>query len=502
MAPRSTDVLVLGSGIAGLSAALGAAREGASVTVATKATQPQGASTWWAQGGIAVARTAPEAFKSDIAAASSGTSDPAALDVLVRHADRAVRDVLIDTLGVGFDTADGDAFDYGREAAHSADRILHVDASTGRHIHVPFLHHLADHERVAIRGDTAAVDLLRDGDAVVGARLESDGEVVPWTAGATVVATGGIGALYGRSTNPDGATGDGIAMAHRAGADTADLEYVQFHPTVCVASGDPFLVSEAVRGEGAVLRDAHGKRFMPDVHEAAELAPRDVVARAVERAHERTGEVVLDVSPLDFEETFPDLAALCDGHDVNPSPGIPVVPAEHFLCGGIAVDTRGRTSLDRLYAVGECARTGVHGANRLASTSLLEGLVWGLRAGNDAAGRRPVEVAGASPKTASGDDVSPERLRGGFRAIRRVLDAHVGLRRTADGLRTAVDRLKTLATRIGAEQDPDARSGMELRSALTVARLVARSALANEGSVGCHYRVDASDADVASDATI
>jgi L-aspartate oxidase len=398
MALRSTDVLVLGSGIAGLSAALGAAREGASVTVATKATRPEGTSTWWAQGGIAVARTAPDAFKSDIAAASSGTSDPAALDVLVRHADRAVRDVLIDTLGVGFDTGDDDSYDYGREAAHSADRILHVDASTGRHIHVPFLDHLADHERVEIRDDTAAVELLRDDAAVVGARLEHDGTIVPWAAGATVVATGGIGALYGRSTNPDGATGDGIAMAHRVGADTADLEYVQFHPTVCVASGDPFLVSEAVRGEGAVLRDAHGERFMPAVHEDAELAPRDVVARAVERAHERTGEVVLDVSPLDFGETFPDLAALCREHGVDPSTGIPVVPAEHFLCGGIDVDTRGRASLDRLYAVGECARTGVHGANRLASTSLLEGLVWGLRAGADAAGRRPVEVSEPPPE--------------------------------------------------------------------------------------------------------
>jgi len=498
MVPRSTDVLVLGSGIAGLSAALGAAREGASVTVATKATRPEGASTWWAQGGIAVARTAPDAFKSDIAAASSGTSDPAALDVLVRHADRAVRDVLIDTLGVGFDTEADDSFDYGREAAHSADRILHVDASTGRHIHVPFLDHLAAHERVEIRDDTAAVELLRDDGAVVGARLEHDGAVVPWTAGATVVATGGIGALYGRSTNPDGATGDGIAMAARVGADTADLEYVQFHPTVCVASGDPFLVSEAVRGEGAVLRDAHGDRFMPAVHEDAELAPRDVVARAVEHAHERTGEVVLDVSPLDFEETFPDLAALCDEHGVNPSTGIPVVPAEHFLCGGIDVDTRGRASLDRLYAVGECARTGVHGANRLASTSLLEGLVWGLRAGADAADRRPVEVSEASLKTASGVDASPERLHRAFRTTRRVMDDHVSLRRSAEGLRTAIDRLESVAAGIDAEGGPLPRSQTELRSAATVALRIARSALANERSVGCHYRVDAPGADVAS----
>jgi len=499
MALRSTDVLVLGSGIAGLSAALGAAREGASVTVATKATRPEGASTWWAQGGIAVARTAPEVFKEDIDAASSGTSDPDALDVLVRHADRVVRDVLLDTLGVDFDTGEGGAsFDYGREAAHSADRILHVDASTGRHIHVPFLNYLVDHERVAIRDDTAAVELLRDGEAVIGARLESDGRIMSWTAGATVVATGGIGALYGRSTNPDGATGDGIAMAVRAGADTADLEYVQFHPTVCVASGAPFLVSEAVRGEGAVLRDAHGERFMLEVHEDAELAPRDVVARAVEHAHERTGEVVLDVSPLDFENTFPDLAALCDEHGVDPSTGIPVVPAEHFLCGGIDVDTRGRASLARLYAVGECARTGVHGANRLASTSLLEGLVWGLRAGADAAGRRPVEAADATGNDTGGDDPDLERIRGGFRSIRRVMDDHVSLRRSADGLRTAIDRLQAVAAGIDGEDRPLSRSRMELRSAAHVALLVARAALANERSVGCHYRLDAPGADVSS----
>ena len=491
MAPRSTDVLVLGSGIAGLSAALGAARDGASVTVATKATRPEGASTWWAQGGIAVARRAPEAFKEDIDAASSGTSDPEALDVLVRHADAAVRDVLIDTLGVGFDTGgDGATFDYGREAAHSADRILHVDASTGRHIHVPFLNYLADHDRVEIRDDTAAVALLRDGSEVGGALLEADGTLAPWRAGATVVATGGIGALYGQSTNPAGATGDGVAMAVRAGADTADMEYVQFHPTVCVASGDPFLVSEAVRGEGAVLRNAHGERFMPEVHEDAELAPRDVVARAVEAEHERTGEVVLDVSPLDFEETFPDLAALCAEHDVDPGTGIPVVPAEHFLCGGVDVDTRGRASLDRLYAVGECARTGVHGANRLASTSLLEGLVWGLRAGRHAAAH-PGPAAPTTEAAPRRADAAADRVRAGFRTVRRVMDAHVGLRRSAEGLRRAVSTLREVNEEVEATPTPQSRPLAELRAAATVGLLIARSALEHEQSVGCHYRVDA-----------
>jgi len=491
MATHTTDVLVLGSGIAGLSAALGAARHGAAVTLATKATRPEGASTWWAQGGIAVARKAPEAFKQDIDAASSGTSDPDALDVLVQHADRAVRDVLIDTLEVGFDTGGNDsAFDYGREAAHSADRILHVDASTGRHIHIPFLNHLAAHERVTIHDDTAATELLRDGDAVTGALLESGGERAAWTAGATVVATGGIGALYGKSTNPGGATGDGIAMAVRAGADTADMEYVQFHPTVCVANGDPFLVSEAVRGEGALLRNAHGDRFMPDYHEDAELAPRDVVARAVEREHENTGQVVLDVSPLDFAGTFPDLMALCDDNGVDPTDGIPVVPAEHFLCGGIDVDTHGRASLDRLYAVGECARTGVHGANRLASTSLLEGLVWGLRAGADAAGRTPGAPPARTP-TGAPAEIRGDRVQDAFEAVRRAMDAHVSLRRSADGLRQALDTIRSV-TPDTAPHAPAPRAAAELQSACAVGRLIAEAALANDHSVGCHYRLDAS----------
>jgi len=496
MANRTTDVLVLGSGIAGLSAALGAARRGARVTVATKATRPDGASTWWAQGGIAVARANPALFKRDIAVASSHTADPDALDILTRHADDAVRDVLIDTLGVDFD-ADDAGFDFGREAAHSDDRILHVDASTGRHIHVPFLNYLADHDRVTIQEDTAALDLWTQDGAVVGAWLERDGALVPHAAGATILATGGIGALYGHSTNPDGATGDGIAMALRAGADTADLEFVQFHPTVCIADGEPFLVSEAVRGEGAVLCNAHGARFMTEVHEDAELAPRDVVARAVAREHDRTGEVVLDVSPFDFAGTFPDLATLCDEHGVAPSTGIPVVPAEHFLCGGVDVTTEGRASLPRLYAVGECARTGVHGANRLASTSLLEGLVWGLRAGADAVGRSspPTPSRSAEPVPLS-NAPPPPSAAAVYDRLHTIMDEHVALRRTPEGLQHALASLRSLTERVDAMTNTHGRSPplAELRSACSVAQAITAAAVANPTSVGCHYITDGAHA--------
>lgn len=499
MSNSVTDVLVVGSGIAGLSAALGAARKGVRVTVATKASRPDGASTWWAQGGIAVARRNPTQLKEDIEAASSGTSDPEAVDVLVQHADAAVRDVLIDTLEVDFDTrADGHSFDFGREAAHSADRILHVDASTGKYVHRPFLRYLAEHEHVQIWNGVAALDLLTTDRGVEGAVVQQDERMYGVSAGATILATGGVGALYPRSTNPAGATGDGIAMAVRAGAETRDMEYVQFHPTVCVVDGTPFLVSEAVRGEGALLRNANGERFMPEIHPDAELASRDVVARAVEQEHQATGEVVLDVSPVAFETDFPDLAALCEKHGVDWTSGIPVVPAEHFLCGGIDVDTCGRSSLDRLYAVGECARTGVHGANRLASTSLLEGLVWGLRAGQAAATHRPGRPHSASVPSRV-DPPSREVLGSIYDRIQRIMGEHVGLRRRATGLQAAQRTLTDVKRQLDVwEQYGTARDLRELRSACSVALEITNAAATNETSIGCHYMVEESTSDAVS----
>jgi len=540
---ETVDVLVVGSGIAGLAAGLGAAREGGEVLVATKATRPEGASSWWAQGGIAVARDDPTQLKEDILAASDGTADPDAVEVLVENANAAVREVLVGTLDVEFDRegghrepsgrASGDVasfgdgeYDFGREAAHDEARILHVDASTGKAIHVPFLNYLDDHDGVEIRDDTAALELLRHEGRVYGAMLEREGEVAPVFAGSTILATGGVGELYGRTTNPRGSTGDGVAMAALAGADVADMEYVQFHPTVYPgrqadqreasdwasgsqgnerhasrddAPGDddagPFLVSEAVRGEGAVLRDGDGERFMPDVHPDAELAPRDVVARAVARAIDATGAVRLDVSPLDFGGEFPDLAAKAEDRGVDWSAGIPVAPAEHFLCGGVSVDARGRTSLDRLYAVGETARTGVHGANRLASTSLLEGLVWGLRAGEEAAGKtiesiEPPELLERDP------DLPRDFARQKFHRLRRVMDEHVGLERTPGDLRRAQSVLRRLKGEVDAYvRTRTSRPLYELRNASVTALLIARHAAENEESVGTHHLVAADRAE-------
>ncbi len=487
----TADVLVVGSGIAGCAAALSAARNGSNVLLLTKAERPDGASTDWAQGGISTTRDDPERLKQDILAASDGTADPDAVDVLVENADDAVEDVLLETLDIAFDETDTGEFDYTREAAHSESRILHVDAATGTHILRPFLRYIDDHDRIEIRQDTAALELITHEGRVHGVVSDAAPTGYPIFAGTTILATGGIGALYTRSTNPDDATGDGIAMAALSGADVADLEYVQFHPTA-YDGDDPFLLSEALRGEGAVLRNGDGDRFMDDYHPQGDLAPRDVVARAVETEREATGAVVLDVSTLEgeFEEAYPAIAETCRDRGIE-GEEIPVAPCEHFLCGGIDVDDRGQTSLDRLYAVGECARTGVHGANRLASTSLLEGLVWGLRAGADAAesGAEPQIVE--APDLRNSDPDLPERFAA-EKSIRlkRTMDKYLGLERDPDEIARASAVLRRLKGELDAYiRTRTARELYELRHACVTALLIARAASENPDSKGCHYVV-------------
>jgi L-aspartate oxidase len=287
------------------------------------------------------------------------------------------------------------------------------------------------------------------------------------------------------------------------------MEFVQFHPTA-LAGEDPFLLSEAVRGEGALLVNGDGGRFMPEYHADAELGPRDVVARAVDAEREATGEVRLDVSPLSesFESAFPGLAEKCTDRGVDWTDGIPVAPCEHFLCGGVDVDHDGRASLDRLYAVGECARTGVHGANRLASTSLLEGLVWGLRAGRDATGREALgrETLVVDPPTyRNSDPALPDRFAAEkFHRLRRVMSDHVGLRRNPTDLGRAQAALRRLKGEVDAYvRTRTARDLSELRNASVVALLVAKGAAENPESVGCHHversSDDVADDDVASD---
>ncbi|MFU8866640.1 L-aspartate oxidase [Natronococcus sp.] len=488
--PHDTaDVLVVGSGIAGCAAALAAAREGSDVRLVTKATRPADASTDRAQGGISVARGDPDSVKADVLAASDDTADPTAVDVLVENADDAVADVLLETLEIPFDERTDGEFDYAREAAHSERRILHVDAATGTHVLRPFLNYVDGHERIEVRQDTAALELVTHEGRVHGVLTDEASTGNPIYAGATVLATGGIGALYGRSTNPDGATGDGIAMAALAGADVADLEYVQFHPTA-FDEDEPFLLSEALRGEDAVLRNGDGRRFMAEYHPDAELAPRDVVARAVEREREATGEVVLDVSPLEFESAFPTIAERCRERGLE-GDEIPVAPCEHFLCGGIDVDDRGRTSLEGLYAVGECACTGVHGANRLASTSLLEGLVWGLRAGEDGAASGDEPRIVEAPTLRDSDPVLPDRFAAEkFTRLQGTMDDYLGLERDPEGIARASAALRRLKGEVDAyTRTRTSRKLYELRNACVTALLIARAAGENGESRGCHHLV-------------
>jgi L-aspartate oxidase len=428
------------------------------------------------------------------------------VDTLVTASNTAVNEILIETLGVPFDRTEPTGnLDYAMEAAHTESRILHVDAATGRAILPRFLDYLADHQKVEILEDTAALELLTHEGQVHGAVLEQDSDWAPCYAGATILATGGIGACYSGSTNPGGATGDGIAMAALAGASVTDMEYVQFHPTAFDAAdtggdaedgeGGTFLLSEALRGEGAHLLNGEGERFMPDVHTDAELAPRDVVARAVATERDRTGQVKLDISTLTepFEAAFPHLAERCDEYHINPSEGIPVRPAEHFLCGGIDVDLEGNTSLGQLYAVGECACTGVHGANRLASTSLLEGLVWGLAAGEAASGNTPQTVA--APELRDSDPALPPGFAAEkFHRLRQTMDEYVGIERSPADLRRAQAALRRLKGEVDAyARTRTARDLYELRHATVTALLVARAADQNEQSNGCHHLVSEPD---------
>jgi L-aspartate oxidase len=329
----------------------------------------------------------------------------------------------------------------------------------------------------------------------VGVRASVAGRATEIVADATVLATGGCGQVYRYTTNPQVATGDGFAIAHRAGVRLMDMEFVQFHPTALDTPENPLvLVSEAVRGEGAILVNAAGERFMPKRHRLAELAPRDVVAREIFRERQRHGKVFLDArrlgkgaggEPQRFRDRFPGIYALCTARGIDPEHDlIPVTPAAHYMMGGVATDLAGRSSLARLYACGEVARTGVHGANRLASNSLLEGLVFAERVARDLLETPPLGEAGMAP---GGWEVPPLADRGAAQvsadAVRSAMWEHAGIDRTARGLRTCLARLDTIAERLEA--------GMtEERNLLQTARLIAEAALLRKESRGGHYRSD------------
>ncbi len=485
----SPDFLVVGAGVAGLRAAIELS-EGGSVLVLAKDSLSESSSEY-AQGGIAAALSDDddiELHEQDTLAAGDGLCDPEAVRTLVEEAPAAIEQLI--EIGAKFDR-DGAQLLFAREGAHSRSRVLHAQGdSTGHEISRALYTHAAAIPAIQFHSYMFITDLLAGAGRVVGALAfeERERRFVTLNPRATLLATGGLGRVYLETTNPDVATGDGVATAFRAGAEIADLEFVQFHPTALHVAGAPrFLLSEALRGEGAYLIDSRGERFMQRYHASAELAPRDVVSRSIAAELVRTGEphVFLDLRHIGgqhLRERFPRIFQTClrYGVDIGAVP-VPVHPAAHYAMGGVRTDVDGATNLDGLYAAGECACTGVHGANRLASNSLLEGIVFGARAARamlDGAPRGRSDVTEREPPTFPA--ISERELR-------TLMWNDCGVLRTGSGLRAAVETLEWESYTPQAEAT---RADYERRNMHTVARIIARCALAREESRGAHFRSD------------
>ncbi|UQA34675.1 MULTISPECIES: L-aspartate oxidase [unclassified Streptomyces] len=511
------DVVVVGSGVAGLTTALRCAAVGLDTVVVTKARLDDG-STRWAQGGIAAALgegDTPEQHLADTLVAGAGLCDEEAVRTLVTEGPDAVRRLI--TTGAHFDTTDSGDIALTREGGHHRRRIAHAGGdATGAEISRA----LVEAVRAAalrIIENALVLDLLTDAEGrTAGVSLHVMGEgqhdgVGAVRAPSVVLATGGMGQVFSATTNPSVSTGDGVALALRAGAEVSDLEFVQFHPTVLFlgadSEGQQPLVSEAVRGEGAHLVDASGTRFMLGQHELAELAPRDIVAKAItRRMHEHSTEhMYLDARHFGarmWEQRFPTILAACRAHGIDPvTEPVPVAPAAHYASGGIRTDLRGRTTVPGLYACGEVACTGVHGANRLASNSLLEGLVFAERIAADIAETRPPRT---EPAEAAGDADAPVPLLApeARTAIQRTMTRGAGVLRSAASLAAAAEELEALHRSAAADaDDPDPKVAVpgvdtwEATNLLLVSRVLVAAAREREETRGCHWREDRPDRD-------
>jgi len=502
---RTFDVLVLGGGIAGLTAAIGAARRW-HVGLLTKASFDD-TTTFLAQGGIAAAlgpADSPDLHFADTVRAGAGLCDEAAVRVLVDEGPDRVRELM--EICPRFDKVDGQIV-LGREGAHSVPRIVHAGGdATGSEVSSALAEAARLGSRVQLYEDEFVIDLLTvDGRCVGALSLDRhDGELTPNLAMVTVLATGGAGRVYGRTTNPAVATGDGVAMAYRAGAAIRDLEFVQFHPTGLAVPGQETvqLITEALRGEGAYLRNAAGERFMPRYDERAELASRDVVVRAMvsEMRREGSDHVFLDATHLDAQwlaERFPRVTAGLARHGIDLAHDlVPVAPVCHYFIGGVVTDVWGRTTVPGLYASGEVASTGVHGANRLASNSLLEGLVFSDRVVRDIdryIGRLGEDVRRLHfdlPRGGGGGNDDAEEV---YRRLTAVMQDKVGVVRDADSLRSALAELSRLTSEVRFAS-PGERE-YEVLNMLTLGTQIAKCALLREESRGVHLREDFPEVD-------
>ncbi len=513
-----TDVLVIGSGIAGATAAIRAAKEGLSVVLITRADKLVESNSYYAQGGIVTLGEddSPELLAQDIIKAGGGINNLEAVKVLAEEGPKIVKKFLIDELKVPFARDEKGNFLYGNEAAHSRRRILYVEDATGKAIMQALSKALRSSPNVVVLTRHTAIDLITsthhstnpadiygEPDCLGAYVLDQySGDIKRIFAKYTVLATGGLGRIYLHTTNPEGARGDGYAMAARAGARVIHMEYIQFHPTSLYhRDADGFLISEAVRGEGARLLTKDGKPFMHKYHPKKELAPRDVVARAIyEEMHARGDNyVLLDIasySKIDIPSRFPNIYKTCLelGIDISKEP-IPVVPAAHYCCGGVLVDTWGKTSLKGLYAVGEVSCTGLHGANRLASTSLLEGLTWGWRCVDDMLRRidtrkdLPFQNIPSWQRPKKEEEVDPALIVQDWVTIKHIMWNYAGIIRTMRRLKRAKEDLDYLARRIE-DFYKTARlndSIIGLRNGIRVAQLVVNSAIRNKRSLGAHY---------------
>ncbi len=514
------EVLILGSGIAGATAALKLADHGAQVLVVTSASDPAESNTRYAQGGIIYrgANDSPAALAADIIRAGDGHCNGRAVDILAMEGPEQVEEVLLKRVGVAFDRAPDGQLSLAREGGHIMPRILHVADFTGKAIEDALVAALAAHPNVTLLTGHTAIDLLtpahhaQDRHVVyeplscVGAYLfeQATGAVKRCLARKTILATGGLGQIFLRTSNPAGARGDGFAMASYAGARLINMEFVQFHPTTFHQDGAPnFLISEAVRGAGARLVLGNGEPFMQRyAPEWKDLAPRDVVARSIHREMLSRGltHVYLDLrSYIASDEIlghFPTIRENCLAHGVDIAMDlVPVVPAAHYTCGGVWADAWGRTTVENMYAVGEVSCTGVHGANRLASTSLLEGLVWGHRAAREIARTLPDSPYTAAEQIPPWQDAGleipdPALIQQDMSAIKHIMWNYVGLVRTTSRLSRALSELRHLETEIlhfyRRSRLTDELIG--LRHAVRTAILVAEAAWENKRSMGAHYR--------------